>query len=110
MSELKFKATHRILIKANATGHDYKTVRIDVNNGTFYNDGKVDSKNTKIRVKQGIHAEKLCYNGDKDYNLPLKNSTAIKVISEFNVKRLELGFEPLEFYRVELAHAKDLKE
>ena len=98
--ELKFEPTHRVLIKAVAGNFGYKTIRIDKNNGTFYNDVDVDSKDTKIRVKKGIHAEKLCYNGGNDYNQPLKDSTALKVIKEFNAKRAELGFEPLEFYRV----------
>jgi hypothetical protein len=102
--KLQFNATHRVLIKANTAGHGYKTIRIDVNNGTFYNDIDVDSKDTKIRVNKGIRAEKLCYNGDNDYNKPLKDSTALKVINEFNIKRTELGFVALEFYRV-----KDVK-
>ena len=108
MHELKFQPTHRMLIVANAEGHGYKTISIDVNNGTFYNDGDVKSGDTKIRVKQGIHAEILCYNGNKDYNLPMKDKTALEVISKFNIKRAELGFEPLEFYRVESAYAKSL--
>lgn len=100
MSELKFNATHRVLIKANETGHGYSTVVIDANNGTFKKDDDVKSDNTKIRILKGIHAEQLCYNGKNDYNRPLKDSTALKVIQQFNDKRAELGFKPLEFYRV----------
>ena len=100
MSELKFNATHRVLIKANQSGHSYNTVIIDVNNGTFKKDDDVNANDTKIRILKGIHAEKLCYNGENDYNQPLKDTTAIRVIEEFNIKRNELGFEPLEFYRV----------
>jgi hypothetical protein len=74
-------------------------VSIDVNNGTFYK-VDVEQDNTKIRVKKGVFAEKLGYNGNKDYHTALTNEQATEVIKQLNAKRAELGFYPLEFYRV----------
>ena len=98
MSNLKFQPTHRVLVSAIVGTHGYDMVDIDVNNGTFKKN-HVNASDTKIRVKQGINAEKLCYNGGGDYNLPLKNTTAIKVIADFNKVRATLDFKPLEFWR-----------
>jgi len=108
MSKLQFQPTHRILLAANAVDYTYDMVRLDVNNGTFYKDTDVKSTETKIRFKQGIHAEILRYNGNKDYNKPMTDKSAIKILKQFNKKRAELGFEPLEFLRIEVAHDKSL--
>jgi hypothetical protein len=99
MSDLKFQATHRVLIKATV-GHGYDLVAIDVNNGTFHR-CNVEKDDTKIRVKKGVLAEKLGYNGNNDYHTPLTEANALKTIAQLNVKREELGFKPLEFWRFE---------
>jgi len=100
MSDLKFQPTHRVLIKATVGTHGYDMVAIDINNGT-YNKCNVESEKTKIRAKKGILAEKLCYNGNNDYNVPLSDAIALKAIKQLNIKREELGFKPLEFWRFE---------
>ena len=108
MSKLQFKPTHRMLMAANDTDYTYNMVSFDVVNGTFKKELDVASADTKIRVKKGIHAEILCYNGMNDYNKPMTDKSALKAISQLNKKRAELGFEPLSFLRVEVAHAKSL--
>lgn len=97
---LKFNPTHRVLIKAVDGNHSYNLVTIDVNNGTFKYE-EVGQSDTKIRAQRGINAEKLCYNGKNDYNLPLTLKEAQKVVDQFNAKRAELDFGPLEFYRLD---------
>lgn len=100
MSKLKFNPTHRVLIVAKTGTHGYDIYTIDENNGTFMK-SNVDSKDTKIRSKKGFVAEKLCYNGANDYNRPLKDADISAIADKFNAKRVELGFKPLEFYRLE---------
>lgn len=99
MSKLKFNKTHRILVAATSGNHGYDMVDIDVENGTFHKNN-VGQEETKIRVKKKLFAEKLCYNGGKDYNIPLKEKEALKIVEKFNLKREELGFKPLEFWRL----------
>lgn len=105
MTKLVFQPTHRVLIKATEEGYDYHTVLIDVNNGTFCK-RDVDSNDTKIRVSKGVLAEKLGYNGKNDYNTALTEKEALRAVDDFNIKRAELGFEPVEFYRIERAYAE----
>lgn len=100
MSKLKFQATHRVLVKATLTGHGYHLITIDVNNGTF-NKNEVAADDTKIRVGKGIFAEKLGFEGGG-----LSSKKAQEVIDQFNAKRVELGFDAFEFYRVENVNAK----
>lgn len=100
MTKLVFQPTHRVLIKAAEEGYDYHAVLIDVNNGTFCK-RDVNASDTKIRVKEGIFAEKLGYSGRNDYNTPLNQKEAIKLIDSFNIKRAELNFELVAFYKNE---------
>lgn len=96
MTKLIFKPTHRVLIKATDTNHSYETVTIDVNNGTFYRKGSVKQNETKIRVNQGILAEKIGFE-----NVALNKEEAQVLAEQFNAKRAELGFDAIEFHRLE---------
>lgn len=107
MSELKFFPTHRMLLAANATDYTYNMVSFDVNNGTFRKETDIKSDDTKIRAKKGINAEILCYNGNGDRNQPMTDKSAIKVVDQLNIKRAELGFEPLSFLRIEEKYKGD---
>ena len=106
MNKPTFSPTHRVLVDA-AIEHGYNMIDIDIVSGTFRKN-EVNKKETKIRVLQDILAEKLCYNGGNDYNQPLTNKEAINIGIKFNKKREELGYKPLSFLRVEVAHAKSL--
>lgn len=86
---MKFSPTHRMLIKAT-TEHEYDTVEIDINNGTFK---KVSVKmtETKIRVNKSILGE----------NLQSRKALGLDEIEgiakTFNEARVAAGFNALEF-------------
>ena len=109
MKKLQFKRTHRVLVKATETGYDYDVITIDVNNGTYMKD-KISSKTSKIRVNQGLIAEVLRYNGNKDYNIGLTQDEALAIADKFNSKRIELGFEAIPFWRLEDGEVQETPE
>ena len=90
---IRFIATHRMLIKAT-TEHEYDTVEIDINNGTFK---KVSVKmtETKIRVNKSILGENLLS------RKPLGLDEIENVAKAFNEARVAAGFTALEFRTTE---------
>lgn len=87
---LKFKATHRMLIKAT-TEHNYETVDIDIHNGTFKKT-TVKMTETKIRVNKSILGENLIT------RKPIHNLDEIGMVAEcFNTVRVAAGYAALNF-------------
>jgi len=85
-----------MLIKAT-TEHNYETVDIDINNGTFKK-SSVKMTETKIRVNKSILGEVL-YMGGKPGPLGLDE---VEVVAKaFNEVRTAAGFTALDFRTTE---------
>jgi len=96
---MKFKITHRILVKATENNHSYDVVAIDINSGMFKN-MTVKQELTNIRVKQKLYSE--------DVNSgPLDLQETTSLINEFNERRKQLGYNCLVFDRIEDIKSKE---
>jgi hypothetical protein len=86
---MKFQPTHRMLVKAT-TEHNYETVDIDINNGTFKR-VSVKMTETKIRVNKSILGENLMS------KKPLGLDEIENVAKLFNEARIAAGYDALNF-------------
>ena len=92
MTKLTYKRTHRLLQRASDEDFNYHTVEIDITNGLF-NKTEVDSKDTLIRVNNGVFGE--AFNPVKNVALTVKQIK--KLQDEFNAVRAERDWHPVEF-------------
>jgi hypothetical protein len=92
MSQTPFRPTHRMLMKATEE-HNYATIDIDVNNGTFKRT-TVKMTETKIRVNKSILGEIINLGGGTK---PLGLDEIECVAERFNAARVAAGFSPLTF-------------
>lgn len=87
-----FIKTHRLLIKSTKEDFKYHTVDIDINSGYFKKE-IVDSKDTKIRVKNNIFGE---YFASGDTHV-MTNEDIVRIEGIFNTMRATREWEPVTF-------------
>lgn len=97
-----FSPTHRVIINASAK-RGYNIITIDINSGLYKKDD-VNQNDTLIRVSKDILGEQLHYSGNKT----LTFKEILEVGKQFNSRREEIGYKPINFDRVENAYAKSL--
>lgn len=100
---LKFKPTHRMLVRATENSYGYDTVDIDINNGTFKRT-IVKASETKIRVNKSILGEIL------NPHKPLGLNEIDGVAKQFNEARVAAGYSALVFRTEDEDRTTALKE